>query len=174
MWNGNHLGSSIISTGIYGTPRHGSSPNNASAGFFHMRRLRVVAGEFQCVVRLDGAAQVQLAVVIQRPAAVLGLARTQVIGDLQLQRRVDLVEEVHHHDVLRRNRTIRFEFVEPIPLAALLRDQCIARRGDGAVQRRGVGDPLQRVRDDIAARVRQLRGKRSGFRGGSIHDPELP
>jgi hypothetical protein len=29
-WNGNHFGSSMISTGIYGTPRHGSWPNIAS------------------------------------------------------------------------------------------------------------------------------------------------
>ena len=30
MWNGNHLGSSMISTGITGTARHGTTPNSAS------------------------------------------------------------------------------------------------------------------------------------------------
>ena len=29
-WNGNHLGSSMISTGITGTARHGTWPNRAS------------------------------------------------------------------------------------------------------------------------------------------------
>ncbi len=31
MWNGNHLGSSMISTGMKGTPRQGIWPNSASA-----------------------------------------------------------------------------------------------------------------------------------------------
>src|ERR1700722_1928281 len=30
-WNGNQLGINMISTGMYGTARHGTSPNNASA-----------------------------------------------------------------------------------------------------------------------------------------------
>ena len=30
MWNGNQLGSSMISTGMTGTARHGTSPNRAS------------------------------------------------------------------------------------------------------------------------------------------------
>ena len=139
-----------------------------------MRCLHIVAREFQRVVRLDRAAQIQFAVVVQRPAAVLGLPRTQVIGDLGLQRRVDLIQEVHHHDVLRGDRAVRLELIEPVALGILLRDECLACRGNGAVQRRGIGDPLQRVRDDVAARVRQPRWKRSGFRGGSVHDPELP
>ena len=29
-WNGNHIGSSMISTGIIGTARHGTTPNSAS------------------------------------------------------------------------------------------------------------------------------------------------
>ena len=104
----------------------------------------------------------------------LGLPRAQVIGDLRLSARVDLVQEVHHHDVLRGNRAVRLELVEPVALFVLLRNERIAGFGDGAIQRRGIRYPLQRVRDDVAARVRQLRGKRSGFRRGSIHDPELP
>ena len=30
MWNGNHFGSSMISTGITGTARHVTKPNSAS------------------------------------------------------------------------------------------------------------------------------------------------
>ena len=44
----------------------------------HVRRVRVVAGELQRVVGLDRAAQIEVAAVIERPAAVLGLARAQV------------------------------------------------------------------------------------------------
>src|SRR5258708_11226685 len=84
------------------------------------------------------------------------------------------MEEVHHHDVLRGNRAVRFQLVQPIALFVLLRYQRVACLSDREVERGGIRDPLQRERDDVAARVRRLRRERSGFWGRSIHDPELP
>src|SRR5271168_427606 len=118
----------MISTGIYGAPRQlpeqcqrnareNVGPRGAAklqyggARPLHVRREDVIAGELQSVVRLDGAAQINVAAVIERPAAVLRLPRTQVVGDLRLERGVDLVQKVHHHDVLGGDGAVRLELV---------------------------------------------------------------
>ena len=75
----------------------------------HVRGVNVVARELQRIVGLDGAAHVQVAAVIQRPAAVLRLMGAQIGRDLRLEHRIDLVQEVHHHDVLGGDGAVRLE-----------------------------------------------------------------
>ena len=111
----------------------------------------LVAGELQGVVGLDRAADIEVAAVIERPAAVLGLCGAQVAAELRLQRRVDLVQEVHHHDVLGRDGAVGLELEQPVAVGVLPRDQRVAGIRDGAIQRR-IRHPPQRVRDDVAAR----------------------
>jgi len=67
-----------------------------------------------------------------------GLMRTQIGGNTVLQTLVDLVQKMHHQDVFGGNRAIGFEFEQPIPFPALLRDQGIPGRRDRIVQRRYV------------------------------------
>ena len=106
-WNGNHCGSSMISTGITGTARHGTC-RTAPAGT-RVNTLvrsappargsprargacaarRVVADHLQREIRLDAGAHVEGAVVEQRPAAMLALDAAQIDADLRFQRGVD-------------------------------------------------------------------------------------
>ncbi len=145
----------MISTGMYGVPRQGIWPNSASAirvntleraatapfenrgtGPHHVRSIRVVAGELQRVVRLHRTAHVEVAAVVQRPAAVFGLLRAKIDGQLLFERSVDLIQKVHHHDVLGWNGAVGLEFEQPVALCALSCDQGIARLRHRPVQRR--------------------------------------
>ena len=107
-WNGNHFGSSMISTGITGTARHGTKPNNAnirrvntlerdappreriaSRARSHVRSIDGVADHLEREIGLHARAHVEVAVAKQRPAAVLALNAPEIDRDLglQLQRR---------------------------------------------------------------------------------------
>ena len=99
-WNGNHCGSSMISTGIIGTARHGIAPYSASwmrVNTFDIsappiawmaRRARcmlgvlVVADHLQREIRFHARADVRRAVGEQRPAAVGLLDAAQILADL--------------------------------------------------------------------------------------------
>src|ERR1700680_4239424 len=70
----------------------------------HVCGLRIVARELQSEVCFDGATQVEIAVVIERPTAMLCLMSAQVGGDFYLQRRIDFLQKVHHQDVFGGNR----------------------------------------------------------------------
>ena len=104
----------------------------------HVRRIRVVARQLQRVVRLDAAADIERAAVIQRPAAVVGLVRAQVDGDLRSSAGIDLVQEVHHQDVFGRDGAVRLELEQPVALRALAGQQRSRAARDGAVERRAV------------------------------------
>ena len=99
-------GSSMISTGITGTARHGTTPNSASrmrvktllstappraqdrlARARHVRRIDVVADHLQREIGLHAGAHVEGAVVEQRPAAMRALDAAQIDGDLALRAR---------------------------------------------------------------------------------------
>ena len=122
------------------------------AGAGHVRRLRIISGQFQCVVGLDRAAHVEVATVVQGPSAVNGLMTAQIRGKLVLQRSVDLVQEVHHHDVLGRNRAVRLQLEQPVTLRTLLCGQGIARGEHRPVQNGSHGGFRQRMRHDVRTR----------------------
>jgi hypothetical protein len=96
--------------------------------------LRARTGELQGVVRLDGATDVELATVVQRPATVLGLVSAQIHCDLCFQRRIDFVEVVHHHDVFGRNGAVCLQLEHPVARLALALEQPIAGGIDASVQ----------------------------------------
>ena len=138
----------------------------------HVRRLHVVARQFQRIVGLDGATHVEFAAVVQRPPARWLLMGTQVGCDLGLKLGVDLVQEVHHHDVFGGNGAVRLEFEQPIARGVLCGDHRIARLRDRTVQeaRDGLGE---RERDHIGACGRLGLGAQRFLRDTN-HDPEPP
>src|SRR5579862_6622592 len=66
----------------------------------------------------------------------------QVRRDLGLETGVDLVQEVHHHDVLGGDGAVRLQLETPVALRALPGDQNVARERDGPVEERrdGLGE----------------------------------
>ena len=91
----------MISTGITGTARHGTSPNSASwmrvntlhalraaggqdrrAGARHVRRVGIVADRLQGEIGLHAGGEIERAAMEQRPAAMRALDRAQIDGDL--------------------------------------------------------------------------------------------
>ena len=94
----------MISTGMTGTPRQGIAPNSASrmrvktlllrraaagedrlARAAHVRRLGIVADHLQREIGLHAGADVEVAAVEQRPAAMRALDAAQIGGDLALE-----------------------------------------------------------------------------------------
>ena len=71
------------------------------------------------------------------------LSRTQVDGDLPLQRLVHLVHVVHHQDVLGRDGAVGFELEAPVAFRVLGREQSAPGTLDRLVEdvpRRGTND----------------------------------
>ncbi len=155
-WNGNHFGSSMISTGITGTARHGMNPNKREhdarehirafgaaarahrlARAAHVRRhRRIVADHLEREIGLHGRAHVEIAVAEQRPAAVRALDAAQIDRDLRFQLRVHrLAEIVPKQHVFGRDGGVGLELEDPMAVGTLAREQRIGRRGDGAIER---------------------------------------
>src|SRR5216683_1696986 len=55
---------------------------------YHVRRVGTISRELQCIVGLDRATDIEIAALIERPAAVLGLRGAQMSAELRLQRSV--------------------------------------------------------------------------------------
>jgi hypothetical protein len=85
----------------------------------HMRRVRRVARELERVIRFDRGADVGLATIKKRPAAVGILNAPQIDADLALALDVDFVEIMLEHDVLGRNRRVGLEFEDPVAVGSL-------------------------------------------------------
>ena len=85
----------------------------------HMGGVDVVADQLQSVVGLDRRADVEVALVIERPTAMLALAIAQIGADLVLKLLVDFIEVVFEQDIFRRNRRIRLQLVEPVAIRGL-------------------------------------------------------
>ena len=85
----------------------------------HVRRVRIVADRLQREIRLHAGRQVERPVMEQRPAAVRALDRPQIDADLRLQRRIDAVEEMLQQHVFRRDRRIRLQLEQPVPVRML-------------------------------------------------------
>jgi hypothetical protein len=104
---------------------------------------------------------------------VLRLRSAQVTADLHLQRGIDLVQEVHHHDVLGRDGAVRLELEQPVSFGMLARHECIPCVHDRAIQGRVRHSP-QRVRHDVAAHIGLRPGVWARLRCDAAHDPEFP
>ena len=109
----------------------------------------------------DSAAQIEVATMVERPAAVLCLVSAQVNGDLDLQRCVDLRQKMHHQNVFGGNRAVRLQLEQPIALRMLRGDERIARDRDAALQLRGVPNSGNTVRQDFRARLGLWGGARA-------------
>ena len=95
----------------------------------------VVTGQFQGIVSLDGATDVARTAGEQRITAIVVLMSAQINRNLGLKVRVDLVHEMHHEDVFRRDRAVGLQFEDPVAFRVLLVEQKIPRAVDGPFDR---------------------------------------
>ena len=129
----------MISTGITGTARHGMKPNSASSSLVktlaraappreriacarprHVRRVDGIADHLEREIGLHARAHVEVAVVEQRPAAVLRALRPpQIDRDLALQLGIDrLAEIVAQQHVFGGNGGVGLELEAPVAVRA--------------------------------------------------------
>jgi hypothetical protein len=99
--------------------RSASPSQNPVARAAHVRCRRIVADKLEREVSPDAGAEVEVAAEIQRPAAVVGLTRAQIGGDLVLQRLIDLGEEMLEEHVIGGNRRVRLELEYPMAIRPL-------------------------------------------------------
>ena len=156
----------MISTGIIGTARHGTTPNSASrmrvntldrsappcgedraAGALHVRGFGRIADHLQREIRLDARADVQRAVGEQRPAAVIALDTAQIARDLLFEFEIGRFAEVmHEQHVFGGNRGVGFEFVEPVAVGVLRGEQRVGGLRDRRIdlgERGGRNRPVE-------------------------------
>ena len=191
-WNGNHFGSSMISTGITGTARHGMKPNSASmmrvntlarsappraqqrlARAAHVVGVDRIADHLQREIGLHRRADVEIAVAEQRPAAVRALDAAQIDRDLGFERGIDrLAEIMPQQHIFGRNGGVGFELEHPMAVGALAGEQRLRRRFDVRFEHRRAARVEQSVRCTFArfsvSSISDLRsGRRRGCRIGS-------
>ena len=100
-----------------------------------MRRVRIITGNLQCVIRLDRAADVHLSALIQRPAALRLLMGTQVRRESHLEGAASgSPRKVQHQDEFGGDGAVRFELEQPIALRVLRSGQGIAGSGNGTLR----------------------------------------
>jgi hypothetical protein len=138
-----------------------------------VRGVDVVARKLERVIGFHRAAHVELAAGVQRPAAVRALMGAQIGGYLGFEHGVDLVQEVHHHDVFGGNRCVGFELEQPVARRRLPGDHRVSRERDGSVEQRGNGFG-ERQRDYVRARLRTGTRRGCGLLGDAAHVPGLP
>ena len=101
----------------------------------HVRRIGAVADHLQAEIGLHRRADVEGAVMKQRPAAMLALDAAQIDGDLALELEVvRLAEIVAQQDVFRRDRGVGFQFEDPVAVVALPARQRLRGAIDVVVQ----------------------------------------
>ena len=138
----------MISTGITGTARHGTSPNSASRmrvktlqsrapprariaarAARHVRRIGRIAGRLQREIGLDRAAEVERAAVKQRPAAMPRPGpRAEIAAMRCCELGFDAAEIMLQQDVFGRDRRVGFELEKPMPVIMLQRQQRVGGR----------------------------------------------
>ncbi len=104
------------------------------AGAAHMGGVGRIADRLQGEIGLHARREIGLAVVKERPAAVLALDLAQIDADLGLEPRVDAVEIVLEQHVFGGNGRIRLELIDEMPIPALGAEQGAARPFDGVVE----------------------------------------
>jgi hypothetical protein len=133
-WNGDHIGSNMISTGSTGVARQVALARAAAradrlARPHHVGRVDGIADHLQSEVRLDARADVEVAFMDQRPAAVGSLDPPQVVCDLGLERGIyGLGEIVPEQHILRRDGAVGLEFEDPMAVGLPETEQRLGRR----------------------------------------------
>ena len=111
-----------------------AAPPRASdrlAGPPHVGSVGVVADHLQREIGLHRRADVERAVVKQRPAAMSALDAAQIDADLLFERQiVGFAEEVAKQHIFRRDRRVGLEFETPVAIRALAGEQRGGRRAD--------------------------------------------
>ena len=105
----------------------------------HVRRVGRIADHLERVIGLDRRADVELTVVIERPAVMFArLAAAQIGRDPGFERCVDrLAEIVAQQDIFRRDRRVGLQLEDPVPIRLLARGQGIGGFADCRVE--GIG-----------------------------------
>ena len=105
------------------------------AGPDHMGRVDGIADHLEGVVSLHAGADIEGALMEQRPAAMGGLDAPEIAGDLRFEREVRrLAEEMLQQDIFGRNRGIGLELEDPMAVLALERQDGLRRPADRAFE----------------------------------------
>ena len=96
-----------------------------------MRRLRIVPDHLQRKIGFDARAQIEIAAMEQRPAAVGALDAAQISSDQPFQFQIRaLAPKVAQQHVFRRNGRVSFELEAPMSLGLLARREGFGRGTD--------------------------------------------
>src|SRR6185437_9034458 len=105
-------------------------------------RVGTISRDLQREIGFDRTTDIELATVVERPAAVVRLPRAQIDGNLRLESGIDLIEVMHHQNVFSRNRAIGLELVQPVAVLVLCIQQRVASAFEAAIQSRPPGAPV--------------------------------
>src|SRR4029078_11146813 len=112
--------------GMNGTPAR----KDRFACTAHMGRIGAFAGHFQPEIGLHAGAHIESAIMEESPTSVCSLNALEVGGDFPLKLLVNrLATKVAEQNVFSRNRCVRLELENPMPVALLALQQCL--RGCG-------------------------------------------
>ena len=105
----------------------------------HVRRIGRIADHLQGEVGLDRGADVERAVVVERPAAVEALDAPQIDGNLALQLEVRILSQIMSQEhVFRGDGGVGFQFEYPVTVTLLAGKQTGGGVGDGGIECGGV------------------------------------
>src|SRR5579884_1184622 len=121
----------MISTGMTGTARHGTSPNSARA-----MRVKTLTRRAPPLSRMAARARAICGACGGSPAAVLALTGADIGGDLPLEFRLAAPEIVLQHDEFGGYRGVGLELEYPMPVGVLQRHQRFAGAVYGRIQPR--------------------------------------
>ena len=134
-----------LGAGEHVRPLRPASRQDRLARAAHMRRIRIIPDRLQREIRLHARRDIERPVMEQRPAAMRALNPAKIDPDRGLQIRVDPVQKMLEQHVFGRNRRIRFQFEQEMPVRPLpprQRRRCARNR----VQQRSV---IHNRRDEV-------------------------
>ena len=113
----------------YVCPGGAAVGKNRIARTAHMRRVRIITDQLQRVVSLDRCTDIEITVMVKRPATVLGFLNSpQIDGKLALNLVVRLAKVVIEHNIFGGDRRICLKFERPMAVTLLLIEQPVPGR----------------------------------------------
>ena len=125
----------------------------------HMRRVEIVADHLETKIGLDAGADIERALMEDRPSAVSALDSPEIDGDQPLEFEIGLfAAEMPEQHVFGRDRRVGLELEAPMAVAALEGDQRLRRTGNVAIERVRRRRSFRMVQDDAHCDILSARG----------------